>query len=235
MLTEEQLYDKAVALLSKLFEYIPWRFSLVIGKPVKDCVDTVIVEDGLYHNIWNERACKWKDDTTADDEQAVYWVLENVIDRIAWHYNTRNRIRYTDARRVVFPEMQRLFEIIGMPYCQMAYKDIENRLKKEPYFDDNICIIELVEDWEIATDQLRRMSSGAEYSVECNGHIDSLNNWAFRDEHGGMRDFMGSFSRMRNAVNQIIQELSRKDDITDGMQSVMQRLINYEQVAKRIN
>lgn len=210
---------KALELLSRIPDFSEADLRFKFDYTTDDCMPFVIAEGIAYTYYLYERGQCSERMVTYNEDVALYWVFDSYVFDYSVRYEASNRIRYTDARRLMFETQRKLFSYIGEPYLSMYEKEESELLKTHPYDDTNSCCIDLTYDFERIAKILRKLSeTGSMYSLKCNKSIDYFVNMDYRvplhsfqkNEYGGISNFEEEFKKMLCEFGIIANELSKE-------------------------
>jgi len=234
-----QLKEKAIELLSMLPDFTESELMVRFGRTIEDCVPYIEVGGGSY--IWQlyERGKCIKKKETANETEALFWILEDYISDYSINYEVRHRDRYKSSRRLMFQTQSKMFSYIGEPYYSMNEKQIAEMLERYPYDDNNTLALDLTDDFEETAKTLREKSSFGFlhllYSAECNKNINFFIKKPYRDKYGGMENFKEVFTTVMMPKYKIIIDEMRKRNLPDDFQCVLYKMDRIEEKMKEFD
>ncbi|WP_050716253.1 MULTISPECIES: Imm63 family immunity protein [Ottowia] len=115
----------------------PPQMLTVFDQPQGDGTPFVVVDEGGYRYIFEERGMIFEERKTKDGEQLLYWIMEIIISNMAYSYELEHRDPQRDPRRIAFAKELELFGIINKSWRQLKKSKLDEILKNNP-FDDEV-------------------------------------------------------------------------------------------------
>lgn len=211
MLDTKQLKDRAIDLLSKTKDFDELKVCVCFGNGRPECIPTIYSDNDLYYYRCYERGECIESRTTKDDEEVLFWILNEYITSYSYGYELHNRVRYVDSRRLVFETIRKLYLCIGEPYYSMSENRLCGILKMAPFNDKRHRDLDLVHDFETLAQELWdyvRVSPWISYKVKQN--LIYFMDKPYRGKYGGINNFDEAFKVMCTKFEETINELEHK-------------------------
>jgi hypothetical protein len=93
---------------------------------------------GQYHYIVVERGVELEHKSTADLDELLFWVFDDVTFHLALCYELKHRNEAQDCRRIAFDKQIELMARISPAFGEKISEDIARTLVQYPYDDELI-------------------------------------------------------------------------------------------------
>lgn len=207
-MTEDELQEKVSGLLSKIQGFSPSMLKGRFGNVKAECIPCLYPEGDRYVMDCYERGQRFQHRTTCDEDEALFWVLYDVVSELAFHYEWQHRKPLEDSRRQAFAKISEMFSFIGAPYEEMWQAKINAILSTAPYDDEIHKILYLAQGYEEIVNELRDLpktfSIQGKYAVRC------IQGRYYREPIGGMENPLQSVTKMRKSILAICKELQSR-------------------------
>lgn len=105
--------------------------------PIGDGTPYISFENNKYNYIYSERGCEFSRKTTDSIDELLYWVMYDLVHKIAVKYELAHRVPKKDGRRIYFPKIIELMSKLDANWGVKARKHLDDTLAVNPY-DDNL-------------------------------------------------------------------------------------------------
>ena len=95
----------------------------------------VKVSEEFYEYIIEERGYIFETRATKNVEDVLYWIMNDVIFKVASEYEIKNRVAGRDFRRLLFDKEIELFKRINLKWAERRKEERGRRLAPYPYND----------------------------------------------------------------------------------------------------
>ncbi|YCH31504.1 immunity 63 family protein [Erwinia sp. D4-22] len=104
--------------------------------PVGDGTPYISFENNKYNYIYTERDYEISRKITDSSEELLYWIMYDFVHAIAVKYELNNRIVGKDSRRIYFPKIVEIMNVINPEWGVKAKKYLDGILTVSPYEDE---------------------------------------------------------------------------------------------------
>lgn len=111
----------------------PADFLHIQNKSNGDGTPHIKVTNHSYEYIIEERGCIVESRKTDDLNLLLYWIMHDVIFKMASEYELANREKMSDSRRILFAKEVELFSKIDPYWAQKKADEINAILASNPY------------------------------------------------------------------------------------------------------
>lgn len=95
----------------------------------------VEIDADQYHYVIEERGQELERRSTADADELLYWLISDVVFRIALAYELQHRAPGQDSRRIVFQRSAELLSMLSPAWVARRRDEIDAILVQAPYTD----------------------------------------------------------------------------------------------------
>lgn len=95
----------------------------------------VEIDADQYHYVIEERGQELEKRSTADADELLYWLISDVVFRIALAYELQHRVSGQDSRRIVFQRSTELLSMLSPAWAVRGRDEIDAILVQAPYSD----------------------------------------------------------------------------------------------------
>ncbi len=119
------------------------QYCLTLG--VKAEMPTVPKQDGSahiefidnqFHYKVTERGNEYEHRITSDENEALYWLISDLVFALATDFELKNRVPGQDFRRRLFSKEIELIEMLRLDWGARKRREIEKLVLKNPYKDN---------------------------------------------------------------------------------------------------
>ena len=112
------------------------RLSINLSSsPFDDGTPYISFDNNKYNYICSERGTEFSRRVTDAEDELLYWIIFDLVHRIAFQYELKHRIDDSDGRRIAFPKVIELMTEINPIWGLKSQREIEMTLALAPYND----------------------------------------------------------------------------------------------------
>jgi len=129
----DEIQEK-ISLIGALID-APKNYWNIKFDPQGDGTPYVKMADEKFHYLVEEKGFLFEERVTDDLDTLLYWLVRDVIKKMAADYELKNRNSKFDSRRIIFDQELNLMKKIKESWYNKTKEEIEETLKNSPYID----------------------------------------------------------------------------------------------------
>lgn len=135
MLSIDQIREQVVAYGQQI--NAPRSLLKVFPSPQPDAHPYIQVYNDRYFYRVDERGCEIECRETKDIDVLLYWIMHDIIFKMASDYERLNRVEGDDCRRILFKKEIELFTKLNAQWGHWVELEIQEVLLRVPYSSGN--------------------------------------------------------------------------------------------------